>query len=522
VNPHTLSASAQRVLDDARAQAARLEHDAIGAEHIVLALIGPDGPGGPALRKLGLDVARVRQRLESAGRRGQGRGGTEDLAYTSHAKHLIEAASKEAREGGTSLSAEHLLIAALIEPRGTMGKLLAEAGATAERVRAELGQGSASSAAGAGAARRPAEPVTTGLPPHLSPKRRGVPWRLLFLLAVPVSIVLGYVVHAPAVWVFFMACLGVLPLAGLMGEATEHLAHRTGPTIGGLLNATFGNAAELIIAIVALRAGLVELVKASITGSILGNLLLILGLSLIAGGTNRPELRFNRTNAGMSAGMLALSVVALVFPALFHSVHPEAAARMSELHMSEAVAVILILTYLFSLLFTLRTHRTLFGGEAHPMAGPVWGAGKAVAILAAATVGVAIESELLVHAATEATEALGLSTMFLGLIVIPIIGNAAEHAAAVMLSRKGQIDLGLQIALGSSTQIALLVAPLLVFAGVLLGQDMNLVFRPFEVVALGMATTVVAIITLDGESHWFEGVQLLAVYAMVAVGAFFL
>jgi Ca2+:H+ antiporter len=400
--------------------------------------------------------------------------------------------------------------------------MLAEAGATAERVRAELGQGSAGSGAGARAARAPAEPVATGLPPHLSPKRRGVPWRLLFLLAVPLSIVLGYVVHAPAVWVFFTACLGVLPLAGLMGEATEHLAHRTGPTIGGLLNATFGNAAELIIAIVALRAGLVELVKASITGSILGNLLLILGLALIAGGTNRQELRFNRTSAGMSAGMLALSVVALVFPALFHAVHPEAAARVSELHMSEAVAVILILTYLFSLLFTLRTHRTLFGGEAHPMAGPVWGAGKAVAILAAATVGVAIESELLVHAATEATEALGLSTMFLGLIVIPIIGNAAEHAAAVMLSRKGQIDLGLQIALGSSTQIALLVAPLLVFAGVLLGQDMNLVFRPFEVVALGLATIVVAIITLDGESHWFEGVQLLAVYAMVAVGAFFL
>jgi Ca2+:H+ antiporter len=522
VNPHTLSASAQRALDDARAQAARLEHDAIGAEHIVLALIGPDGPGGPALRKLGLDVARVRQRLESGGRRGPGRGGAEDLAYTSHAKHLIEAASKEARESGTSLSAEHLLIAALIEPRGTMGKLLAEAGATAERVRAELGQGSTGSATGARAARGPAEPLTTGLPPHLRPKRRGVPWRLLFLLAVPVSIVLGYVVHAPAVWVFFTACLGVLPLAGLMGEATEHLAHRTGPTIGGLLNATFGNAAELIIAIVALRAGLVELVKASITGSILGNLLLILGLALIAGGSNRPELRFNRTSAGMSAGMLALSVVALVFPALFHSVHPEVAARVSELHMSEAVAVILILTYLFSLLFSLRTHRTLFGGEAHPMAGPVWGAGKAVAILAAATVGVAIESELLVHAATEATEALGLSTMFLGLIVIPIIGNAAEHAAAVMLSRKGQIDLGLQIALGSSTQIALLVAPLLVFAGVLLGQDMNLVFRPFEVVALGLATIVVAIITLDGESHWFEGVQLLAVYAMVAVGAFFL
>jgi Ca2+:H+ antiporter len=342
------------------------------------------------------------------------------------------------------------------------------------------------------------------------------------LTALPVSIVLGYFLHAPAIWVFLTACLGVLPLAGYMGEATEHLAHRTGPTIGGLLNATFGNAAELIIAIVALRAGLVELVKASITGSILGNLLLILGLALIAGGSTRAELRFNRTSAGMSAGMLALSVGALVFPALYHSVHPEAAARVSELHMSEAVAAILIATYACSLLFTLRTHRTLFGGEAHPLAGPVWAPGKAVLVLAAATVGVAVESELLVQAATEATETLGLSTMFLGLIVIPIIGNAAEHSAAVMLSRKGQIDLGLQIALGSSTQIALLVAPILVFTGVLLGQDMNLVFQPFEVVALGLATIVTAIITLDGESHWFEGVQLLAVYAMVAVGAFFL
>jgi Ca2+:H+ antiporter len=362
----------------------------------------------------------------------------------------------------------------------------------------------------------------SGAKPAAGPGRRGIPWRLILLTAVPVSIVLGYVVHAPAVWIFFTACLGVLPLAAFMGEATEHLAHRTGPTIGGLLNATFGNAAELIIAIVALRAGLVDLVKASITGSILGNLLLILGLAIIAGGTKRQELKFNRTSAGMSAGMLALSVVALVFPALFHSVHPEASARISELRMSEAVAVILILTYAFSLLFTLRTHRSLFGGEAHPMDGPVWSPGKAILILALATVGVAVESELLVHAATEATQALGLSSAFLGLIVIPIIGNAAEHAAAVMLSRKGQIDLGLQIALGSSTQIALLVAPLLVFAGLLFGQSMNLVFSPFEVVALGLATIVTAIITLDGESHWFEGVQLLAVYAMVAVGAFFL
>jgi Ca2+:H+ antiporter len=537
VNPHTLSASAQRALEAARAEAVRLEHDAIGAEHILLALLGSDGPGRSVLKRLGLDADRVRQRLEGGGRRGSPRGGTDELAYTSHAKRLIEMASKEAREAGTGLSAEHLLLAALLEPRGTMGKMLTEVGAGPERARAEVAAGEPGAVRAESAPERPgarprptaqAQPrtpaghVRPGADPAAAPGRRGIPWRLILLAAVPVSVVLGYVLHAPAVWVFFTACLGVLPLAGFMGEATEHLAHRTGPTIGGLLNATFGNAAELIIAIVALRAGLVELVKASITGSILGNLLLILGLAIIAGGTNRQELKFNRTSAGMSAGMLALSVVALVFPALFHSVHPEASARISELHMSEAVAVILILTYAFSLLFTLRTHRRMFGGEAHPMDGPVWSPGKALLILALATVGVAVESELLVHAATAATEALGLTTAFLGLIIIPIIGNAAEHAAAVMLSRKGQIDLGLQIALGSSTQIALLVAPLLVFAGLILGQDMNLVFRPFEVVALGLATIVTAIITLDGESHWFEGVQLLAVYAMVAVGAFFL
>jgi Ca2+:H+ antiporter len=342
------------------------------------------------------------------------------------------------------------------------------------------------------------------------------------LLAVPLSLLLDQVVHAPALAVFITACVAVLPLAGYMGDATEHLAHRTGPTIGGLLNATFGNAAELIISIVALRAGLVPLVKASITGSILGNLLLILGIALVAGGLRRSELRFNRTSAGMSAGMLSLAVVALVLPALFHALHPESAARLSELRMSEAVALILLVTYGLSLLFTLKTHRRLFWSEAHPIDGPVWSSGKAILILGLATVGVAIESELLVHAATEATKTVGLTQTFLGLIVIPIIGNAAEHATAVVVARKGKMDLSLQIALGSSTQVALLVAPILVFAGVLMGQDMDLVFTPFEVMALGLATIVTAIITLDGESHWFEGVQLLAVYGMVAIGAFFL
>ena len=468
------------------------------------------GPAAALFTALGLNSGSVQERLEASGRRGKQGLGSAELAYTSHAKRMIEAASKEARESGTALSAEQLLLAALQEPRGTVARILAEAGVSAERAKDAVYktmEGRASESR-----RRPAGGYSS----------RRLSWRLLLLLALPASILLQYVFHAPALAVFITACIGVLPLAGYMGEATEHLAHRTGPTIGGLLNATFGNAAELIISIVALQAGLVSLVKASITGSILGNLLLILGLSFVAGGLKRSELRFNRTSAGMSAGMLTLAVVALVLPALFHAVHPEAAARLSELRMSEAVAVILILTYGFSLLFSLKTHRRLFNADAGPTEGPAWGVGKAILVLALATVGVAVESELLVHAVTEAGHTLGLTEAFLGLIIIPIIGNAAEHATAVVVAGKGKMDLALQIALGSSTQIALLVAPLLVFCGLVMGQHMDLVFTPFEVMALGLATIVTAIITLDGESHWFEGVQLLAVYAMVAVGAFFL
>jgi Ca2+:H+ antiporter len=510
LNPRTLSAYAQRALDNARAEAVRLGHDAIGAEHIVLGLLRSDGLAADLFSRLGMDPALVGRKLEGSGRRRQNRPAGEQLAYTSHAKRLIELASKEAREAGGVLSAEHLLLAALHEPRGSLVKILGEAGVTPERAEAAMVNPPPSVRSDSGDQRR-----------KVSSSRR-ISWRAILLLAIPLSIVLDRVFHSGGLVVFTAACLGVLALAAYMGEATEHLAHRSGPTIGGLLNATFGNAAELIISIVALKAGLVSLVKASITGSILGNLLLILGLSLVVGGIKRERLKFNRASAGMSAGMLSLAVVALVLPALFHALHPESAARLSELRMSESVALILLVTYGLSLLFTLRTHRCLFWSESAPMEGPAWSTRKAALVLALATIGVTIESELLVHAATEATETLGLSQTFLGLIVIPIIGNAAEHATALVVARKGKMDLALQIASGSSTQVALLVAPILVFAGVLLGRDMNLVFTPFEVLALGMATGVVSIITLDGESHWFEGVQLLAVYGMVAVGAFFL
>lgn len=358
---------------------------------------------------------------------------------------------------------------------------------------------------------------------HLRPQASawGPLWRRVLLLAIPAALAAEYLLHLTPAAVFALACLGVLPLAGYMGDATEHLSARTGPTIGGLLNATFGNAAELIIAIVALQAGYVELVKASITGSIIGNLLLILGLSLLAGGLKKSELRFNRTSAGMSATMLAAAVVGLVFPALFHATH-SGPLRVTELRLSEGVAAVLIVTYAFSLLFSLKTHKWVVASEPHPLDGPTWSVGRAVLVLTVATIGVAVMSEVLVGATRGVIATLPITETFLGLIIIPFIGNAAEHATAIMVARKGQIDLALQIAMGSSTQIALLVAPVLVFVGVLMGRNMNLVFSPFEVMAVGLATLVTAISTLDGESHWFEGVQLLAVYAMIAVAAFFI
>ena len=345
----------------------------------------------------------------------------------------------------------------------------------------------------------------------------GLRW---LLLALPVSWSLA-LFHGPPLAVFLVSGLGVIPLAAAMGEATEALALRTGPAVGGLLNATFGNAAELILAIVALRAGLLDLVKASLTGSILGNLLLILGLSLVAGGVKRPVLSFNRTAAGMSGAMLLLAVVGLVIPALFAATHP-GASRETTMHLSEGVAVVLGATYAAGLVFSLVTHRELFGVGAHGGGAGAGAVGRAVGILAGATVLVALQSEILVHATEQVVLHLGWSEFFLGLMVIPLIGNAAEHATAVVAARKGDTDLALTIALGSSTQVALFVAPLLVLVGVIVGQPMHLVFTSFEIVALGLAALIVTVIALDGESHWFEGAQLLAVYAILAIAAWFI
>jgi len=524
-----------RVVDTARNLAAAAQHNFVGTEHLLAAaLTAPEGDAGRALAAAKVPLDGFAEELLSGLPRA-GATATEPPRLSRFAERAVAELEK-----GQSLA-----VVLLRNPRGRIASVLGRRKADLGALQRFLTSGaeskpkqhpspkpvSAPSAPSAASVSRqlPAEPAPSRerqLPPHLRPsssRRLRLSW--LLLLAVPASVVLRWQGIAP-LWVFLTACIGVIPLAGLMGEATEQLAERTGPTVGGLLNATFGNAAELIIAIVALRAGLLDLVKASITGSILGNLLLILGLSLLAGGRRAPLLKFNRTSAGMSAAMLALATSGLAFPALFHLVHPgtsTARLALTELQLSEAVAVILALTYAASLLFSLRTHKALFGGDANATPEPAtWSVFAAVLVLALATAGVVVESELLVHAIEPVTVSLGLSQTFLGLIVIPIIGNAAEHATAVTVARKGKLDLSLQIALGSSTQVALLVAPLLVLAGTLLGQPLSLLFTPLEVLALGLATVIVSIITLDGESHWFEGVQLLSLYAMVAAAAYFI
>lgn len=543
-----------RVIDAARSTASAANHAFVGTEHLLAAALQDvDGAAANTLSAAGVAVEGLVEELLTGLP-----AAAPDATMPPPMSRFAERAVAEAQNAGGDL-----LLVLLRAPRGRIASVLSRRGAKLPELRKALEPSkaeqqprppkppkqpkqsrpapSASSASSAPprprADRRPPDPPedpaprARRLPPHLDTKRgasgsaRNFPWSLILLLAVPASIFLN-AQHASPILIFGTACLGVLPLAGLMGRATEQISERTGPTIGGLLNATFGNAAELIIAVVALRAGLVDLVKASITGSILGNLLLILGLSLVAGGLKAPILRFNRTSAGMSSAMLALAVAGLVFPAVFHSLHPgvlSARLAFSELQLSEAVAVILAITYGCSLLFSLHTHKAVFGMDASSTPeGPEWSLFKSVGILAAATAAVVVESELLVHAVEGVTASLGLSQVFLGLIIIPIIGNAAEHATAVLMARKGKTDLSLQIALGSSTQVALLVAPILVLVGVLMGQPMNLVFSTFEVVTLAVSTIVVAMITLDGESHWFEGVQLLALYAMVATAAYFL
>ncbi|HEX2397258.1 MAG TPA: calcium/proton exchanger [Solirubrobacteraceae bacterium] len=357
-------------------------------------------------------------------------------------------------------------------------------------------------------------------------------WPYLLVPFIPLALVLEWL-HAAPVAVFVASALGVIPTAALMGRATEELAERAGPGIGGLLNVTFGNAPELIIALFALAGGLHEVVKASLIGSIIGNILLVLGAAMVVGGARRERQHFDRTMANAQSSMLLLAGVAMAMPAIFELVEGQGlpspgAARVgydSPVEMlSLAVAVILISSYAFGLLFSLRTHRDLFNPERTERGGRRhgWSVRRSVLMLAVAGVAVGVMSELLVGSISDAAKSVGLSQFFIGAIVVAFVGNAAEHWVAVLVAAKDKMDLAVNIAIGSSAQIALFVAPVLVLVSFVLGPSpMALVFNGFELGAVFLAILIATHVTNEGESTWFEGVQLLAVYAVLGLAFLF-
>jgi Ca2+:H+ antiporter len=345
----------------------------------------------------------------------------------------------------------------------------------------------------------------------------------LLLVFVPAALALRLLAPGRSVALFAVSCLAIVPLAGLMGRATEALTAQVGTGLSGFLSAALGNLAELTLAIVALRAGELEVVKASVTGSIIGNLLLVFGAALVAGGWKRARQAFNRTAAGAGNASLYLASVALLVPALMHhgaDPHPE-----TRVPTSVAISVVLLSVYLLSLLFTLRTHAHLYAAEVEEenaaAEGGHWSTRKAVAVLLSATLAVVVVSELLVGSLEGASRALGLSRLFVGVVLVAVVGNAAEHSTAVLMALRDKMDLALHIAVESSKQVALFVAPVLVFAGLALGQPMDLVFTELEVVAVAVSTGAITLVALDGESNWLEGAMLLAVYAVLAVAFFF-
>jgi Ca2+:H+ antiporter len=366
----------------------------------------------------------------------------------------------------------------------------------------------------------------------------GQGWPYFLVPFIPLAVVLE-LVHASATAIFFVSAAGVIPTAALMGRATEELAHRSGPGIGGLLNVTFGNAPEIIIALFALNAGLHEVVKASLIGSILGNILLVLGAAMFLGGLGRDRQLFDRTAASAQSAMLLLAAVALVMPAIFELVAgnglplpgDEIINYPSDVeNLSLAVAIVLMATYCAGLLFSLKTHRDLFNPEhaAGPEAGTddeagePWTVKKSIIALTIAGIAVGVMSEILVGSISEAAEGVGLSEFFIGVIVVAIVGNAAEHWVAVLVAIKDKMDLSVNIAIGSSAQIALFVAPVLVITSFFLGPGpMPLVFNGFEIAAVILAILVAHGVTSEGESTWFEGVQLLALYAILGLTFFY-
>jgi Ca2+:H+ antiporter len=338
------------------------------------------------------------------------------------------------------------------------------------------------------------------------------------LIFVPISIVAA-LLNWDARVVFMCSALGIVPLAWLLGEATEGLTVHTGPRAGALLNATLGNAAELIITIFAISEGLLELVKASITGSILGNILLVLGFSVLLGGVRNGRQHFERSEAGLNATMMTLAIIALLIPSIFgHAIEIENHDAVESL--SLGVAGVMIVVYVLSLAYSFLSagHKAAIVEHSSAM----WSLRRALFVLLAATVFVAWLSEILVSTVEPVIASLGITEFFLGVIIIPLVGNVAEHLVAVQMALKNKMDLTLGISVGSSMQIALFVAPLLVFVSLAMGNPLTLVFNQFELLALAAAVGIAGLISLDGESNWMEGAQLLAVYAIIALAFFFL
>src|SRR4051812_14066095 len=355
-------------------------------------------------------------------------------------------------------------------------------------------------------------------------------WPYLLTPLIPVAVALD-VAGASAGLIFATSALGIIPTAALMGRATEELAAKQGPGIGGLLNVTFGNAPELIIALFALNEGLHEVVKASIIGSIIGNILLVLGAAMLVGGIGRDEQTFSRTGASVQTSMLLLAAAALLMPAIFELVEGKGlplpdAERVNYggtvEHLSLAVALVLMATYVAGLYFSLRTHRDIFNPEYEQEGTWNWSARRSITALAIAGILVGVMSEVLVGSISEASESIGLSEFFIGVIVVAIVGNAAEHWVAVLVARKDKMDLAVNISIGSSAQVALFVAPVLVIASFFIGpHPLALVFNGFELGAILLAILVGNHVTSDGESTWFEGVQLLAVYFVFGLAFYF-
>jgi Ca2+:H+ antiporter len=354
-----------------------------------------------------------------------------------------------------------------------------------------------------------------------------------FLVFVPISVVLD-LVHADHIIIFIIAVIALIPLAKLIGDSTEHLSTHYGSTLGSLLNVTFGNAAEIIIAVVAINAGLIELVKASITGAILGNIMLIFGLSMIAGGIRKKEQLFSRENAGLQSTMIFLAIIGLAIPTVLSSTILEPAEIENQLKiqfLSDALAIILLSVYIAGIVFTFFTHKHLFvspqmeeenNNHNSDTTTKHWDKKRAFFMLAISMVGVVVISEILVGSVEETSKQFGFGELFVGAIIIGIVGNAAEHSSAIILARKGKIDLSIGIAAGSGTQIALFVVPVLVIFGIILNQPFTLEFTIYELVTLFLAAIILNLIAHDGRSNWFEGVMLTAVYIIIAIGFYFI